>query len=127
MIGERYWSTGLTVKARLESGGKLSWAVSCRYLDNGFANDNADSAAISTEGTLHTRYYVRDGETADGLTVAIDAVIRDAITLGIVWSEETGPSLYYEGDGENPDYPPPGNWREILTAQAKRLGWDGVW
>lgn len=71
-------------------------------------------------------YAVRDGSTANGLTVAVDTLLADAGRLGIelIGDPIHGPQLYYWGDGEAKDYPPPAGWREILAAEAERIGWQ---
>lgn len=114
-----YWSTGITVK---HHNGK--WAASVDFLDNGFANDDPDKGHISTEGKLHTRYFIADGEQVDGLTAAIDTVRADAERLGIIWrSDDDVPTIYMKGDGEDPEWPAPDGWHELVNAQAERIGW----
>jgi hypothetical protein len=61
----RYWSTGITV---VKSNSR--WTASLDYCDDGFADDDPDAGLISTEGKLHTRYGVRDGDTRDPARVA---------------------------------------------------------
>ena len=125
MIGNGYWSTGITVTWQYSGSGDYGWAASLEYLDDGFCNDDADVGRVSTEGTLHTRYAVRQGETADALTVVIDTIKADAERLGIRWGAVTpGATVYYKGDGEDEDFPPPDGWREMVNAQAERLGWQ---
>jgi hypothetical protein len=120
----RYWSTGITVHWSADWG----WAASLDYLDDGFANDNPDSGDVSTEGTLHTRYCVRDGYNVSGLTATVDALVADAKRLGIEFQTELGgPHLFYKGDGESGDFPPPAGWREILSTEAARLGWEPIY
>jgi hypothetical protein len=108
-----YWATGITVK---HHNGK--WTASVTFHDNGFANDDPDAGRISTEGTLHTRYYIADGEQVDGLTAAIDAVKADAERLGIIWRT---PTVYMDQDGEGSD--DSAGWRSLVDSQAERLGW----
>ena len=123
MIGNGYWATGIIVR--------YGWSARVEFFDDGFCSDDTDSGTISTEGTLKTRYYIRegDGADADGLAVAVDAVKTDTDRLGIrFW---TAPPLslhvYYEGDGEHEDWPPPAGWRELVDAQSIRLGWEGLY
>lgn len=118
----RYWSTGIIVRWNPDRG----WSATLPFFDDGFANDRTDSGRVSTEGELHTRYAVRDGSTANGLTVAVDTLLADAGRLGIelIGDPIHGPQLYYWGDGEAKDYPPPAGWREILAAEAERIGWQ---
>lgn len=131
MIGNSYWSVGITVRAReARNGAGLAWGGELKFYDAGWVgDDDAATGKVSTEGTLHTRYHVDpapgdDGRTA--LTAVINALIADAAKLGITFrvSDPVGPSVNYEGDGEWEDYPPPAGWREMLAEQNKRLGWD---
>jgi len=120
MIGSSYGSTGITVVHTYAGGGEDGWAATLDYLDGGFCNDEPGKGIVSTEGTLRTRYCVRDGSCADPLGTAIDVLRADAERMGILWRE---PCLYYRGDGESPDWPPPDGWRDMLAAQAERIGW----
>lgn len=108
MVGETYWSTGITLRAMRDD----RWWAKLDFYDSGFCQDE------STEGTLHTRYCV-------DLELAIDVLIADAKKIGIEFSRvgDGLPFLSYEGDGESKDWPPPDNWREVLREQAARVGW----
>lgn len=115
MIGASYWATGITVTHHPENWGGSSsarepreWAAYVDYLDDGFCDWH------STEGRLRTRYGT------PSLTEAIDLVKTDADRLGIVWKE---PTLYVEGDGEDPEVSLPEGWRDLLAAECDRLGW----
>lgn len=125
MIGSGYWSIGITVAWTYAGGGDYGWRASLSFLDDGFCSDDADQGVVSTEGKLQTRYAVREGDTADALTVVIDTLIADAQRLGILLAQPGGgtAALYYEGDGENDEFPPPDGWRELLGQHADRLGW----
>lgn len=129
MISENgtYWSTGITVTYQWTRTSPISgaWSAELDYCDDGFAgDDNPDTTGISTEGVLRTRYAVSDGEVRSGLSAVIDTLILDAQKLGISFSSPIGtPSLYIHGDGKDEDFPPPANWREMLVAEAKRIGW----
>ncbi len=128
-----YWSTGITVRwsdhvSTIEGQSVPGWYASLDFLDDGFCDDQPDLGEISTEGTLRTRYAVQDGQTVTGLRAAIDALITDANRLGITFGGPSGPpALYYKGDGESADYPPPLGWREMLSAEASRLGWEEIY
>lgn len=116
----RYWSTGITVT---EYTGR--WTASLDYCDDGLANDDADAGLVSTQGSPSTRYGVRDGDKRSGLSAAMDALIADAKKLGIEFiatSATEAPFLYYKGDGEYEDFPPPDGWRALLAAEAERVG-----
>ena len=123
MIGEHYWSTGIVVRHGYAGSDRYGWSARASFFDDGFCNDDVASGTLSTEGELRTRYYA-DGE--HGLTAAINAVKRDAERLGVRFHRHgNGPAcVYYEGDGEDEEYPPPAGWRTILAAEADRLGWD---
>lgn len=128
----RYWSTGITVRWAHYAGHRpdntpfSGWGASLSFFDDGFADDDTDQRAVSTQGTLTTRYFVADGATVSGLSVAIDTVLADAARLGITFRLDEvsgGPQLYYDGDGESEGYPPPDGWRVLLAAEAARIGW----
>ena len=124
MIGTHYWSTGITCSWMPGDADGGRWMASLDFLDDGFANDDPEAALISTEGRLHTRYYVRPAADRSGLAVALDVLISDAARLGIRFG--TGampPVLYAEGDGEGDTVELPSDWRELLSSEAARIGW----
>ena len=131
MIGNGYWSTGIIVRYGYSGMNLYGWGASADFYDSGFCDDNPDAAAVSTQGRLNTRYFVREGTgpDADALAAAVDAVKRDAERLGITWGVDSAvrPSVYYIGDGEDEDYPPPAGWRELVNAQSVRLGWNPLY
>lgn len=104
MIGPRYWTTGVTVWR----GARGFWQASLDFLDDGFAEGR------STEGSMRCRYG------ADNLSDQVDLLVADATRLGIEFKE---PTLYYNGDGEDPDFPPPADWNAIRARELERLGW----
>ncbi len=118
MIGDNYHGIGIIARY-LEGRG---WATTVRFPDAGLCKDTTDAGRVSTEGELGSRYFVRDGDQMDGLTAAVDAVKADADRLGIKWYDIA--TVYYEGDGEDPEWPPPAGWRALVNAQAVRLGWE---
>lgn len=118
----RYWTTGITVVHHAHSD---SWGASLEYCDDSFANDDPEHGLVSTQGTLTTRYAVKASGTRSGLAIAVDNLLADARRLGIEFiacGADTAPFLYYRGDGEHEDYPPPDGWRETLAAEAERIG-----
>ncbi len=126
-----YWATGITVEYREHAGSSngvphSGWSASLKFFDNGFCNDNADQRAVSTGGELRTRYCVADGKRTSGLSQAIDTLLVDAARLGIEFRSTFGtkPWIYYPGDGEWRDSPPPDNWKVQLAAEAARIGWE---
>lgn len=123
MIGDTYWATGISVRTMHDRDDALMWAAEVKFLDDGFCNDDADNGQISTEGRLHTRYMVRDGDDRTALATILDVLIADAATLGITFRTDIPPSLYFHQDGVDPDWPPPPDWENLLAEQAARLGW----
>lgn len=126
MIGNGFWSTGISVKFAYSGGGEYGWAAEANFFDAGFCNDDVPAGRISTEGTLRTRYPVRDTNHVAALAAAVDAVKVDAERMGVRWGVDgNGGTVYMENDGE--DLPaeslPPGDWREHVNAQARRLDW----
>lgn len=110
MRGERYWSTGITLRPH----GDGRWGVALDYQDDGFCQKD------STEGTLRLRYLV----AGDELPAAIATLKDDAERLGIEWKDFNGaPWLYIAGDGEDPEVAYPPDWRHIMEREALRLGW----
>lgn len=126
MIGNGYWATGITVDYSYSGQGAYGWRAVVEYCDDGFAGDN-HAGRVSTEGRLTTRYAIVDSDGGDGLTAAIDAVKADAERLGITFiqTEKLPPRVYCTGEGDDSGYPE--NWRELVDAQAARLGWKGLY
>ncbi|MFE6939626.1 hypothetical protein [Streptomyces chartreusis] len=126
----RYWSTGITVTysplaERINDEPYNGWHAKLDYQDDGIANNDPDTGQIATEGTLYTRYPTRDAKIRSGLSIAPHTLIADAKRLGIEFravGRRTEPWLFYRGDGEDADYPPPDGWREALAAEADRIG-----
>lgn len=114
MIGNKYWSPGITV----EWHGDGNVSARLQFFDDGFGNHH------STEGGMRTRY-----QCAMPLSDVIDLLKGDADRLGIKFRHagQVPPALYAEQDGEGDPaehYCPP-NWRELLAAEAERIGWAG--
>ena len=106
MVGQ-LWSTGIS----LYCNGEDEWWASVKVHDNGFC----DLSSIC--GEIKTCY-------GQPLSDAIDIVKRDTENLGIIFPNESySRHLYYIGDGEWKDYPPPEGWKELLQQEAKRIGW----
>lgn len=127
----RYWSTGIAVRwmddtYRNENDERVipAWGGVAEFFDDGFADDDVNSGAISTQGELRTRYLVAEGQSASALSAVVDALRADAERLGIDFNAPAeGPYLYYLGDGEHEEWPPPAGWRELMAAEAQRIGW----
>lgn len=133
MILERsthYWAVGITLtwhpaSVRDHDGNRVDgWSGEVDYYDDGFADDDPDTTKLSTQGTLRTRYIVADGKQQSAITAIVDTLITDAGRLGIKFRADGGlPWLYVPGDGEWEDKPVPDGWREMLAAEAERIGW----
>jgi hypothetical protein len=126
----RYWATAIIVKWHEHAGSSggepfSGWSGSVDFLDDGFCDDNADAARVSTEGTLRTRYAVQDGQTVPGLRVVIDTLIADAARLEIRFGVgDQQPTIFYKGDGEDSGWSPPPRWQQMLSDECARLGWE---
>jgi hypothetical protein len=128
----RYWSTGINLTyspfaERINGEPYPGWHASLDYLDDGFADNDPEIGQVSTEGRLCTRYPVRNAKIRLGLSIAIDTLIADAERLGIEFTTlpgHRGPQVLYDGDGENAEHPPPEGFRDMLAAEADRLGWS---
>lgn len=126
-----HWAVGITLTwhpdgARDRDGNKVDgWTGEVGYYDDGFADDDTDAGNLSTEGALRTRYVVADGTRQSAITAIVDTLIADAARLGIKFRTGEGdlPRLYVPGDGEWADTPLPDGWRQLLAAEAQRIGW----
>lgn len=133
----RHWATGISLRWTEHAGSHgvdgqrvsySGWAAKLEFYDDGFCDDDPDKREVSTQGTLVTRYAVRDGEQVSGLSLAIDTLLADAERFGIeLRGPGRTPNLYYEGDGEDVNYPPPPGWHVLLAAESARLGWDCIY
>lgn len=101
MIGDHYFSTGITITP--ESG---KWHISANF-------------ASSTEGEMHLRYLVDDPvEGAKTLKEDMEAL---GIQFGI---KEIHPSVYFPGDSDNPDFP---KYVETVNKVCEALGWPNIY
>jgi hypothetical protein len=129
MIGNGYRAPGITVAFHKGTAGRGAdgWTAEAEYLDDGNGDDLPDAGRISTQGRLHTSYKVKVTGGASELVLAavVDAVKADAERLGIRFDDDAGggPRVFYKGDGESDDCPPPDDWRVMVDRQAVRLGW----
>ena len=118
MIRNDRWSTGIVVDYRYAGQGAYGWTAKADYLGDGFCDDVPGTAHISTEGTLRTRYAVRNAEDGtSSLGAVIDVIKADAERMGVTWTEDV--ALYVEGEGESHDDFPDG-WRAMIREQAAR-------
>lgn len=123
----RWWSTGIVLKWIPDAlPGQPGWHGTVHFYDDGCVpGDDADNGAVSTKGELATARFVIDGRHVPALQVIVDALLADAARMGILFKDDVRDyrDLYYEGDGEDPDWPPPAGWRDVLLAEATRIGW----
>lgn len=80
-------------------------------------------SADRIDGSIGTHYFNRD------LAAAVDCALTAAKAIGVVFHEgnpDLEPSVYVEGDGEDPAVPLPPNWRQLVSEQCIRLGWKDV-
>jgi hypothetical protein len=126
-----YWAIGITLTwnpdgARDSHGNEApGWSGQVDYYDDGWTgDDDPDAGRVATEGTLRTRYVIADGSKRAALSAVIDTLLADGESLGIRFgSPGIQPMLLIRGDGEWADSPAPDGWRELLTAEATRVGW----
>ena len=105
MIGEGYWSTGITVEYHDTDDGMPGWTAWVDFLDTGYAT-----------GVLRTYQFT-------ALAVVIDMIKVRAEQIGVTWKS---PAIYYKGDGvveDINDLDAPEGWLQMLREQAQRLGW----
>jgi len=108
------WSVGITLKFGYAGGGLYGWWA---WVD--FEN----SAEPVTDGCMSGRVSTKYGID---ICKAIDQVLELCSQIGVEFIEHADclPAVYYLQDGDSKDYPPPEGWREILKAQADRIGWN---
>jgi hypothetical protein len=122
-LSATYWAAGMSVAYDVHNQG---WTGKVEFYDDCWiGDDDADTGRVGTEGHLTTRYAVKDGAVVSGLAAVVDTLLADAARLGVQFTGpgEGAPSLTYPGYGEWAEYPPPVGYREILAAQAARIGW----
>ena len=115
----KYWANGITVTYLQPYGERPgAWKADLDFFSgSGFQR-------VSTEGEIRTN-FVQDAASHFSLPQCIDALLGCARDLGIRVFDPAGRhvSLYYAGDGESEQFPPPDGWRDLLREQAQRLGW----
>jgi len=99
----------IVVKYGYSGSNKYGWWAKCHWQDNKFCEPK------TVEGNIRTRY----AETT--ITEAIDAVLEVVNSFGLKLNKEF--SLFYEGDEENTEYPPPEGWKLILQREAGNRHW----
>lgn len=74
-------------------------------------------------GEISSTYSSKD------LSKVIDRILALAESMGVTFPREGGvePHIYVEGDGENLDVALPEDWREIVSKECMRLGWQSCY
>ena len=124
----RYRSTCITVTftpvAEHANGQPYpGWHAALDYCDDGVRRQRPRDRPGLHRRHTPTRYPVRDSKIRSGLSIAIDTLLADAARLDIDFPTAPSPRLYYWGDGEDPNHPAPEGWRDLLAAEADRIGW----
>lgn len=57
---------------------------------------------------------------SEAIRKAIVNVLEATDKIGIIWKDL---HLSYDIDGEFLDFPPPNGWRDLVKAEADRIGW----
>ncbi|MED4285084.1 hypothetical protein P4679_24500 [Priestia megaterium] len=78
--------------------------------------EEPDKQKFATQGTVSTMYQ------NPNLSETIDVVVKKIRELGLQ-KHPIGVALLYKGDAEDPKYPAPNNYLEILKEEAKKRGW----
>lgn len=102
--------TSVVVSYGYAGSDKYGWWARVDWLDGKHCEDGAMRGRINTE-------YASD------LGASIDYVMQIIERFEISSIESMGIALFYEGDGENSNHPPPEGWKEILRAEAEKRGW----
>lgn len=107
------WATGVTLKYGYSGGGLYGWTAEICWFDNKFCEDKA------VQGRIVTRYF------EESIELAIDTVMEvfEQFNIKKTDNEFIGFNLYYEGDGEDKEWPPPEGYRKLLRDEAEKRGW----
>lgn len=105
-------STGIHLKFSSLQG----WAAEVQFS----TFEHAQSSCI--EGSIGPRYF---GELAAVIDLAKDSAESMGVTF--INNELIQPTMYIEGDGEDPKVDLPENWRALIQEQCERLGWRSVY
>jgi hypothetical protein len=83
MIGSNFRYNVISLTYGNAGNGEKGWAAYVKFHDSGFSNDDAATGAVSVEGELRTRYYVKDSKGVTGAEAALDAILADLKALNI--------------------------------------------
>lgn len=89
------------------------WWAALRWQDGKFCEDGCEDGCV--EGEIRTRY------PESSLAEALDRIIEVARTFRLPLWDRFG--LFYRGDGGDPRFLAPADYRERLRAEAERRGW----
>lgn len=122
MIGPNYWTTGIKMRRYDSSHNGEGWSAALEFLDDGFCSDQPRAGVISTEGTLHTRYFVHseDMTATECAVAAAKALVADAERLGIEFKSR---HVYLDRENwvtEDDEYGSPHD-EEVLAAVAQAI------
>lgn len=135
MIGKDYYFVGINLQYGYSGGGKNGWSAILDFQDGGFANDNVATGIVSTEGSLRTRYALRDENGVSGVQVALESILRDASSLGIrqiseLHREGLKTTLYVSvsADGGGPTYDEvPADDLALIASLATANGFGAIY
>ena len=120
MAEAKLWSVGIVVACDYRGSGQYGWRAWCHFesQDDIFHGDQRVRGRLETYCAFLT------------LDAAVDRILEVAQQMGVdfyVSKIMMRPSVFYAGDGESGDYPPPPGWRVQVNAQAVRLGWHPLY
>lgn len=93
MIGNDYYFTGINLQYGYSGNNKYGWGAILDFQDSGFANDQVAAGIVSTEGSIRTRYALRDENGVSGAQVALESILNDAAKMGIKSFNEFRPEI----------------------------------
>lgn len=129
MIGTQYQAHGITLHYGYAGEGRTGWQATVRFRDAGFCDDDACLHHVSTEGELHTRYFVAGGgDQVTSATAAATVIKADAERLGIAFTDplDDSPTVYLHPDNWIADDIERGH-PEIQSAIARVAAALGGW
>jgi len=97
----KFWANSITVKYLVPN----QWTAEIIFLGN---------VDMPANGIIKTNISLP-------LADALDIMVSAARHIGIEWVEK---SLRMYRDGVDGTFPPPDGWRELLKAEAERIGFD---
>jgi len=117
--GNILWTVGVTVNYGYAGSGRNGW-----YAEIGWHDGRIIEPGV-IEGKIYTRHH--EPTLAGALDAVMAQAVRFGILLGMGQDDALGFALFYEGDGDDPSYPPPAGWRAMLREEAARRGWRCIY